>query len=203
MALKQFLGEYGTSDIHLPKVPRYQGGVIVVGDAACVWDDLERFRCRSDNGVARSGWDFMTVNGITSVFPGKIEHAYSNAPWVIRRYVRSRRDDYKDEFGYPKYLHSRGPDGTDFVWPWHGDGTSGLGATLVAVALGYERIVLAGMPLDNGPHNGEPPWRTTRFTTEVPPGDFHWGRAIHLAFEGKVKSLSGRTAEWLGQPNFE
>ncbi len=60
---------------------------------------------------------------------------------------------------------------------------------------------LAGMPLDNGPHNGEPPWRMTRFTTEVADQDEHWQRAINFAFEGRVKSLSGRTRDWLGAPS--
>lgn len=194
-----FLKQYGIPISSLPNcVGKYEGkSVVVVGDAACVWEDLERFGCKSGNGVARPDWDFFTVNGITALFPGKIEHCYSNSPMVIRRYVRSRRDDYKSEFGYPRFIHSRDTT-ADYAWPWHGDGTSGLGAVLCAVFMGYGRIVLAGMPLDDQPHNGEPPWRKTRFTTEVERADTHWPNAINLAFDGKVTSLSGRTAQWLG-----
>jgi hypothetical protein len=200
MALKEFLSEYGTSMKDLPDcVCTYNGNLVICGDAACVWDDLERFGCRSGNGVAKDGWEFMTVNAIVSVFAGKVEHAYSNVAWVVRRHMRARRDDYRDEFGPPRYCHSR-TEGTDYVWPWHGEGTSGLGAICTAIALGYDRVVLAGMPLENGPHNGEPPWRVTRFTREVEPNCLHWDRAINLLFAGKVKSMSGRTKEWLGEP---
>ena len=201
--LKKFLNSYGIPERSSPScVGKYRGqSIVICGDAACVWDDLERFGCRSENGVAKEGWHFFTVNGITSTFPGQIEHCYSNAVWVIRRYIRARRDDYKAEFGYPKFCHSR-DEGADFIWPWNGNGTSGLGAVLCALFMGYERIVLAGMPLDNSPHNGEPPWRRTFFLKEVEKGEIHWPNAIK-ALNGKVKSLSGRTAQWLGAPSFE
>jgi len=200
MALKEFLAHYGTSTDDFPKIAgTYRGGVVVCGDAACIWDDLERFGCRSDNGIAKRGWDFFTVNRLVETFPGRVEHCYSNVAWVIRRHIRARRDEYAHEFGPPLVSHSRTA-GTDFIWSWHGGGTSGLGAILTALALGYDEIVLAGMPLDNGPHNGEPPWRRTRFTTEVNDRDEHWQRAIELAFEDRVRSLSGRTRDWLGEP---
>lgn len=201
MPLKEFLQEYGTPASSLPSiVGQYPAhNIVVVGDAACVWDDLERFECRAGNGVAKPFWHFMTVNGIVATFPGKVEHHYSGTAWVARRYMRSRRDEYRDEFGAPRCCHSR-TQGTDYVWPWHGEGTSGLGAICSAIAMGYDRVVLCGMPLDNGPHNGEPPWRLTRFTREVSSDCVHWGRAIHTLFEGKVKSMSGRTKEWLGAP---
>ncbi len=76
-----------------------------------------------------------------------------------------------------------------------------MGAILVALALGYEGVVVAGMPLDNGPHNGEPPWRVSNVGGEVSDDDTHWKRAIDLAFKGRVKSLSGRTRGWLGEPS--
>lgn len=200
MSLREFLSFYGTSLDFEPIAWTYRGGVIICGDAACIWDDLERFGCKSGNGVAKEGWDFCTVNRAVETFPGLVEHAYSNVGAALRRFVAARRDDYSAEFGPPKHTHSR-TIGSDWCWPWHGGGTSGLGAILTALALGYERIVLCGMPLDNGRHNGEPPWRKTRFTTEVPDDDEHWLRAMNLAFEGKVKSMSGRTMHWLGAPS--
>jgi hypothetical protein len=199
MALAEYLAAYGIPN-NLPKIAgKYRGGVVVCGDAACVWDDLERFGCRGDNAVEKRGWDFLTVNRMVEVFPGRISHAYSNVASVLMRHVACRRDEYTDEFGPPLATHSR-TQGTGNVWPWHGGGTSGLGAILTAVALGYDKIVLAGMPLDNGGHNGEPPWRKTRFTVEVTDDDPEWLKAIDMAFDGKVRSLSGRTAKWLGSP---
>lgn len=200
MGLPEFLGRYGTSIRDFPSIAgTYFGNVVVCGDAGCVWDDLENFGCRSGNAVAKPGWHFLTVNRLIEVFPGKVEHAYSNVAKVINRHVVGRRDEYAYEFGTARYTHSRTV-GTDWVWPWHGGGTSGFGGILTALALGYDRIVLAGMPLTNMHHNGEPPWRRTRFTTEVDGTDPHWTGAIATAFEGRVKSLSGRTKEWLGGP---
>lgn len=118
---------------------------------------------------------------------------------VLNRFIAARRDCYA-EYGPPLNTHCILGYDTKYRWPWCGQGTSGLGGVLTAIGLGYGRIVIAGMPLDNSPHNGEPSWRQTRFTTEVPGRDEHWERAIALAFEGKVKSLSGRTRDWLGEP---
>lgn len=200
MSLREFLEGYGSSLRDLPKIAgQFSGSLIVCGDSSCIWRDLEEFGCRSGNGVAKAGYEFMTVNRAVECFPGKIEHAYSNVAWVLRRFIRSRRDDYRDEYGDPNHTHSR-TEGTEHEWPWHGGGTSGLGAILTGLALGYDYVVLAGMPLDDGPHNGEPPWRQTRFTTEVADADIHWKNAMSYAFEGRVKSLSGRTREWLGRP---
>lgn len=178
---------------------QYKGGIVVCGDAACIWNDLESFGCRSGNGVVKDGWEFMTVNKIVEVFPGHIEHAYSHSAQTLISFIAARRHEYKNEFVGPRYTHSI-QSGTNVSWNWSGHGTSALGAALTAVALGYEKIVLAGIPLDDGGHNGEPHWRRCSFTTEVADSDEHWKRAIALAFEGKIKSMSGRTAKWLGRP---
>ena len=199
--LNEFYATYGISKSSLPKITgRYGGGGIVVcADAACVWDDLEKFGCRCENRVERWNWSFLTVNRLVATFPGRIDHAYSNSGAVLRRCVDSRRDEYVNEFGPPAFTHSTTAE-TDWVWPWHGGGTSGLWAAITAIALGYSRIVLAGMPLDNGPHNGEPHWRRTHIGHEAGLGDIHWQRAMALAFKGRVKSMSGRTRDWLGSP---
>lgn len=198
--LSEFYQTYGIPAPSIPKIAgRYQGGCVVCADAACVWDDLERFGCRGQNSVEKYGWDFLTVNRLVATFPGRIDHAYSNAGAVLRRFISSRRDEYVNEFGPPFATHSTTAE-TDWIWPWHGGGTSGLGAILTALALGYSSIVVVGMPLDNGPHNGEPPWRVTHIAREVEDGDIHWQRAMALAFRGRVKSMSGKTKEWLGEP---
>lgn len=209
MGIKEFLAANGYSERDLPKIAgTYSGNVVICGDAQGVWDDLERFGCRSDRDlgkIEKEGWDFMTVNKMVEVLPGNIEHCYSNSPACLHRFVAARRDEYGAEFQKPGHLHAiYGP--CENVWPLGGHGTSGLGAALVAVALGYRRVVLCGMPLDDGPHNGEPPWRKTGFASSEAAGSVgadrntHWHSANKIAFEGKVKSMSGRTRKWLGEP---
>lgn len=206
MALSDYLREHGHFERDFPKIAgAYSGKIVICADAACIWDDLERFGCRDDaiNGVAKPGWDFMTVNKMVEVFPGRIEHAYSNSPSCLKRFVNARRDEYALEFKAPAHAHAINP-GFGHAWPFGGHGTSGLGAVLVAIALGYSRVVLAGMPLDDGPHNGEPAWRRTAFASSEAAGSVgtdrntYWHKAKELAFGGKVRSLSGRTMKWLG-----
>lgn len=206
--LQAYLMQCGASVSDLPTIAgQYSGkSVVVCADAACIWDDLERFGARSDEGsgqVAKPGWDFMTVNKMVEVFPGRIEHCYSNEPQTLIRFIAARRHEYAREFSGPMHSHSISA-GCNWKWPFGGFGTSGLGATLVALCLGYDRVVLCGMPLDNSGHNGEPHWRRCHFETSESAGDVvtgedgHWKMARQIAFEGKVKSMSGRTMKWLG-----
>ena len=210
MALKDLMSGYGGFAFPLPSIAgKYQGkNLIVCGDAQCVWNDLEAFGARDDTHpgkVRKEGWDVMVVNKLGETFPGWIHHWYSNIARVIHVAVAARRDEYAREFSKTWITHSCGT-GTDYRWPWGGHGTSGLGAVLVGVGLGYDPIVLCGLPLDDGPHNGEPHWRKTKFASSEAAGsaaddrDAHWKRAIELAFEKKVKSMSGRTRQWLGSP---
>lgn len=208
MALKEFLREYGIFESDFPPIAgQYEGrNLIICGDAACVWDDLERFGCRDDSGqgkVSKPGWDIMTINKIVEVLPAEINHCYSNSAGCLRRFIAARRDEYTVEFLGPMHRHAITA-GAEHVWPFGGHATSGLGACLVGVALGYHRNVLCGVPLDDGPHNGEPPWRRTAFASSEAAGsvttdrNHHWDLAKRLAFEGKVRSMSGRTRKWLG-----
>lgn len=207
--LEDLLLEYGSSEKRLPDiVGKYAGKCLAVcGDAACVWDDLERlgFRYNHMRGkVFRDGWDILTINKIVETMPAHIEHAYSNEPNILERYIAARRPEYKSEFEGPRHTHSNRP-GAKWVWPLGGQATSGLGGSIVGYGLGYDLIVLCGVPLDDGPHNGEPSWRKCSFTNEAADSkdgmNRHWKRARDLAFKGKVRSMSGRTRDWLGAPS--
>lgn len=212
--MRELLSEYGIAATDLPKLAgTYTGhGLVVVGDAIGVWNDLEAFGCRVNHHrgcVAKQGYHFLTVNKAVESFPGNIEHAYSNEPHLLEKFIAARRSEYAKEFHGPNHTHSCNV-GARHRWPWGGHGTSLLGATLAGVWMGYIDVVICGGPLDDGPHNGEPPWRKCRFATSEAAGprgdntdgmDAHWKRAINLGFEGKVKSMSGRTKLWLGSPS--
>ena len=213
MSLKELLSGYGGQAFPFPSIAgKYKDrklGLVVCGDAACVWDDLEKFGCRSDappfGKVWKDGWHFMTVNKLVETFPGVIEHCYSNQGHLLEKFIAARRLEYKREFSGPHHTHSC-LSGSANRWPWGGHGTSALGATVVGLALGYEHIVLCGVPLDDGHHNGEPHWRRCHIGSNETAGsvtddrDSHWKRAIQSGFDGKVKSMSGRTKVWLGAP---
>lgn len=201
------LTDYGGLAFALPLIAGiYAGkGLVVVGDAACVWSDLETFGCRVDHhrgSVAKDGFDFMTINKIVEVFPGHIEHAYSNEPSLLEKFIAARRSEYTREFDGPRHRHSCNEAPGYHRWPWSGWGTSTLGGCFAGIGMGYEPVVICGAPLDDGPHNGEPPWRKGGFTREaastVTGGvNHHWrnGKAT-----GRLFSMSGRTRDWLGAP---
>jgi hypothetical protein len=209
VGLKELFSGYGGFAFPLPSIAGSCKGkkVVVCGDAHCVWIDLELFGCRDDSGLGRvrkEGWEFMAVNKLGECFPGHLHHWYSNQPAHLANFVKARRNEYEKEFTKYWITHSCGV-GADFRWPWGGGGTSSLGAALVAIGLGYERVVLCGVPLDNTPHNGQPHWRKCNFENEAAGSatddrDGYWKRAIQEGFEGKVRSMSGRTAAWLGRP---
>lgn len=206
VGVKEYLGNYGGAEFPFPEIAgTYSGSLVICGDAKCVWDDLEAYGCRLDQGrgkVGKEGHDFMVINKLGETYPGRIEHWYSNEPNLLEKFVNGRRFEYSMEFDPPQHTHSCNR-GAKWLWPYGGHGTSGLGAILTGLGLGYDKIVLCGMPLDDGPHNGEPHWRKCRFeTSEVSDQvngkpDAHWQRAMEHAFEGKVSSMSGRTEKWL------
>jgi hypothetical protein len=202
--LGAYLAEYGGGASTLPEIAGmyHKRNLVVCGDAACIWDDLERFGCRSGGSrgmVAKIGWDFMVINRLGEVFPGAIAHWFSNAGALIKTFMAARRQEYAKEFTPPVHTHAC-DDGAMWRWPFNAQGTSALSGTLAGIGMGYEAVVLCGVPLDDGPHNGEPHWRTTRFaSSEVRDDDKHWKRFCDV-FKGKAMSMSGRTRDWLGEP---
>src|SRR3990167_2417425 len=101
MSLDRFLLGYGVSEFTLPEIAGLYLGknLAICGDAACIWDDLERagFRCDNGNGsVARTGWDILAINKIVETLPGNIEHVYSNEPELMKAFIRARRSEYRE-----------------------------------------------------------------------------------------------------------
>lgn len=78
------------------------------------------------------------------------------------------------------------------------DGSSGLLAITVALALGYDKIILCGVPLEKraAHYDDDRPW------DDAPRYRAAWSRHMHL-MEGKVKSFSGWTWLKLGAPTEE
>lgn len=203
--LNKYFAERGGKGFPFPETKQYSGRLVVCGDGRCLWDDIEKlgYSNLADRGcIVAKDAHFMVVNQAGEKFPGAIEHWYSNDAKNMTHWIKSRRPEYEKIFPFSGNTHSNNA-GHKYHWPFHGPGSSGLNAVLVGLALGYDEIILCGMPLDDSGHNGEPHWRGTNFTREVADtknGDMNtaWKQAMKFAFQGKVKSMSGRTKEWLG-----
>lgn len=200
---------FGLSPAALPGLAgRFSGPLVVCGDGVCVWDDLERLGCARTGGMGclAGGVEYMAVNALGMFLPGVLRHWYSNDARWLAGLVRCRRPEIVQTFGGVEFVHTwSAPQPGQHSWPWPGTGTSSLNAALVGVAMGYSPVILCGVPLDDGPNNGMPPWRRRNFLREVPEtaaggGNRQWRNAIEAVLGGRCFSMSGRTREWLGEP---
>ncbi len=167
------------------------GRCVVIGSAACVWQDL---------AAIKPPYEVVCVNDIIMHYPGPVTHAYSNNHHYLERWRDARRDQFNAKYGPVELTHSN-IQGGDVTWPWPGHGTSALGATYTALALGYDDVILCGVPLDDSHRYFEPPWLSANFIREVPhKGDGsikYWASAAEKVFEGRVRARSGRLVELL------
>jgi len=214
--------DLGIDEKSFPRIAgEFSGPCVVVGSAGCVWDDLERLGARPDRifeGQYLPQFGCVTVNDMVMHYPGRVYHAYSNDRWMLGKWAGARRPLYRSHVDDSQKIYLHCYQGSqDNVWPWPGHGSSGLGAVFTALALGYDPVIICGVPLDDSNHYFEPPRTKANFTREVPPvknrkpqmiGRFgltgeepsYWENAARVVFQGRVKSMSGRTRELLGAP---
>lgn len=188
-------GEYPMPEMFGSK----SGKLLIVGTAKCVWDDLAKVSTTFLDDA-----DIMCVNDMGMHFPWKFHHWYSNDDIKLLHWFEGRRDSHTAAHGRDIKFHTipelrvRGPN----CWPFPGQGSSGLLAYIVGLALGYDDILGTGTPFDDTGHYYDPPpssrlfgeRKQSNFTNETQ--DRHMERAIQH-FEGKVNVVSGRLASKL------
>lgn len=172
--------------------------LVIVGSGRCVWDDLEQ--------LLPVTCDVMAVNDMIMHYPDKLTHAYSNDFDMLNNWVAARRPMFKQLDGKVR-THCCFPCPGAEIHNVKGHGSSGLNAIYVGLELGYDEIIVCGVPLDNNGHYFDAPWIRTNFENEIPtkkrPGADQirfWSRAKETVFKGKVFSMSGRTGDLLGRP---
>lgn len=177
----------------------YSGPLFIVGSARCVWEDMEKVGLAKNNDT---NFHVMCVNDMIMHYPGRVHHSYSNNHAYLPKWMNARRDQYLTRWEGKIHTHSN-KIGGKWTWPWPGHGTSSLNACYTGIALGYEQIILCGVPLDNTGRYFEPPWMKSNFQNEIGVRDGrlkYWANAKDRIFKGRVKSVSGRTKELLGAP---
>jgi len=178
-------------------VDKFSGRLVIVGGARCVWNDLGRLGFTHG---AMPKTEIMVINDIVMHFPGAIKHFYSNDSVSTPKWIAARRRLLSKPYGNPEYVHTCRK-GRGYNWPWPGHGTSAMGAVYTGLALGYEKIILCGIPLDNTGHYFDPPWVETNFIREVGfkgNGQIkYWRKARDEVFMGRVFAMSGRLVKVL------
>lgn len=158
---------------------------LVVGGAACVWGDLAALAAWKPDTV-------IAVNDMIGAFPGRIDvaatlHAEKLDRWRLERWRQGGNPDYVT-WGRPE------KPGTDRVLGGWTSGSSGMFGVGVALELGADVVLLAGVPMDPRPHFFDhTAWDSFRLYRAA------WEkRADRL--RGRVFSVSGWTRDLLGPP---
>jgi hypothetical protein len=174
---------------------KFKGNLIIIGGARCVWDDYTK--------LTKSGFQgsVMAVNDIGLYFDKMLNHWVSMHANYLVQWVALRRGH--SMLGHECLTHTREPHaGIRVAWDIQPYGwTSGTFAAQVAIALGYESIVLCGVPQDGMGRFFDPPWM---------PGGEHDDKNSKKAFRNIVencpelkrcvRSMSGWTKGLFGEP---
>ena len=174
---------------------------IIIGRANSVWDDLEEASMLFGTlGSPDLDAAVIVINGVGVDYRHRIDHWVSFHAELLPYWMEARQaKGFSD--GYQLWTCANGRRmgawelalGLKLIDLPQG-GSSGMIALLVALELGADKIVLAGVPMDNsyGHYDGST-WDEA---------DMHWKAWEKLSEEvkGKVRSLSGRTRRFFGYP---
>lgn len=171
---------------------------LCVGSAAC--RDADLAAAAALGVVHGEGWTLVAVNHTARDWPGHVDHWATFHCDLFPRWIRERA-----EAGRPAIDrlwtadHRVVPPGLTLERAANWGGSSGLLAVSVALQLGAERVVCCGIPLDHEQGHYDNPqvkWREA--------GNYRRGFVAHQKdMGGRVRSMSGWTAELLGTPTAE
>jgi len=184
------------------KVEPHSDLLLIMGDGSTLPGDLDRFL----------GWciphDSMCIGRSIKKYPFHVNHYVDvdadAGKWVIENLTRNhpdKGDPVKHTLGDVQWFDACW-DSDDLDIPaedvrWHG--STALFGVLIAMAMGYKVIVLAGCPMDQsghwyyGPECSGPNWQYTDIVA--------WLEFVKWPSAWTVKSLSGHTKTILGEPS--
>lgn len=184
----------------------FKGTAVVLGSARCIWDDCAK--------IDFTKVEVIAINNMIMHHKGRVHHGISLHPeepplWRQLRWTNQCEESHvithshrlpENNDNLPPY-EFKTRHGLDYLWEIEGGrgGSSGLFAAMIGLALGYDKIILAGVPIDGTGHFFDPPGKVVNqfLGTNIKE---EWDNANRNYFKGRVKSLSGRTREWLGEP---
>ena len=170
--------------------------LLIVGDASGVLDDIERFL------EFNEPFDTMAINYSPQIIPWNIQHYIAGDSHMadMQRVAASIKN------GCIKHCWNPKSENFDVRWikntanGWNGT-TANLGIR-IGLILGYLRIVLAGVPMDNSGN-----WYNTCIPEDdVKQGKDHrahlwkWTEIATRPIARFIKSMSGNTADMFGKP---
>ena len=199
------------------------GPLLVIGAGATLGRDLRRV-----NHIEWTG-DKMAINAAGILYPMLFRHwatihgdcamfhphntclnhygaghkrSMGKVVWRDQIMVHSARMGIKGQSIVNDWMYEWGEE--HFPRHWR-NGSSGLFAVEIGLLLGYDKIVLAGCPLDHSGYcwdAGDWPVNGLGWTTAVPESTKAIWRERAQVWNGRVASLSGWTRELLGEPTW-
>lgn len=165
---------------------------IAMGSGNCLDADMEKALALAPDAM------LVACNHAARDWPGRIDHWVSMHPDLFPKWIGERAvagHPLCEHYWYPKHRAVRCPvKDARPIQTW--GGSSGLLAVQVALELGAERVMLAGIPINQTfCHKGD-----NRYWTEARQYRGTWERHAHL-LNGRARSFSGWTAELLGVPD--
>jgi hypothetical protein len=172
---------------------------LIIGRANCVWDDILYLEVRYPDLEP----DVIAVNGVGCDLKMHINHWVSFhaelfPQWISKRRVKGfsdagqlwtssrgrRMDKWERELGI-RYVDNNG-------------GSSGMVAVDVALKMGYQKMILVGIPLEAEKGHYDQPGSWDEATHHRKPWE-----ELDPAISVRIKSVSGWTRELLGAPTKE
>ena len=186
----------------VPPYEGFSGTLLVCGTSRELWDDLKAF------------YEFGTSGHVACLNQAILHYPYlrNDHPWPLRHAIGFDPNNAYQLFEYRKL---RGQDVSNVavhassqpascVWELvnvKDIAFSACFAVAIGLAMGYEKIVLAGCSQSSDGHYYDPPW--------IPPSEygvrvymFQWEMNANI-FSGRVRSMSGKTKEFFGAPTLE
>lgn len=166
---------------------------IVLGVGANLEDDLEQWYTHSTED-----YDVVCVNWSAVLYKGEIKYLCTHHPEALAG-ILSVRESRKSPMDFltvtcrkaPKLKVSADITTEDLRDGHFGSGSSGLYGVLFALKMGYEKVLIAGMPYDHPKYERHiKNWRKC-------------AQINHLGFADKVRAFSEFPSELLGEPTNE
>lgn len=177
-----------------PYLQTHSGPCLVVGNAACLPDDLERARSLFPNAPA------IAINDASRELKAFALFSFHPERFIERGWIDRQRRLFGPDFT----VHSVNPtDNCPHVHHWwpdaKGSGGSAWGARKVAGFMGFSPVILVGCPLTVGPYtNGSAMGGYMHVPNVV--DDLLRGIEREREWHDGCFSMSGRTKDLLGSP---
>lgn len=175
----------------------YSGRVFVAGSGRCLWSDIS-----SIPGVHRQ-FRWVPVKQAGLYLPYKFDHWMGGHAerWQWYKPLAKGAAMIRDPNGSTRWISQctakiHAPATApcvDYVWGGPLGGTSGLFAVRVLLGMGFDEVILCGMPMDGSGRFYDPPWENG---CDLGTMD-EWEKYAPV-LRGLVKSMSGNTRKLLG-----